>query len=60
MKRIKRPNILVCKNGRWYENGKCLYKKDYIYHSSGSEGNCLISCLTGQKYRLTGKGRYVM
>lgn len=58
--KVTRPNILVLKNGRWYENGKCLYKKDYIYHASASEGASIISCITGQKYRLNGKARYVM
>lgn len=42
---------LVYKNGKCYENGRYLSKKDYIYHSSSSDGNIIISCRTGQKYK---------
>ena len=48
----KRKNRLIWKNGRWYENGKLLTKKNYIYHADSHEGECVISCLTGQKYRI--------
>lgn len=43
---------LVFKNGHWYEDGKLLRKKDYIYHSSAHEGEYIISCITCNKYRL--------
>ena len=48
----RRKKNLIFKNGRWYENGKLLPKKDYIYHADCHDGECIISCLTGQKYRL--------
>lgn len=48
----KKKNRLIYKNGRWYENGKLLPKKNYIFHADAHEGECIISCLTGQKYRL--------
>ena len=49
----RKPKLrLICKNQRWYENGKYLSKKDYIFHADCHEGECIISCVTGQKYRL--------
>ena len=50
MKRNK--NKIVCKNGRWFENGKWLQKKDYIFHADSNEGEYIISCITGTKYRI--------
>ena len=47
----KKPR-LIYKNGRWYENGRYLPKKDYIFHADAHEGECNISCLTGCKYRI--------
>ena len=44
--------ILELKDGRWFENGKWLPKKDYIYHASANDGPSLIRCITGQLYRL--------
>ena len=52
MNKRKEQNILELRNGRWFENDKWLPKKDYIYHSSGKEGSSIISCETGQLYRL--------
>lgn len=49
---VRKKRRLVFKNGRWYENGKHLPRKDYIYHADAHEGECIISCLTGNKYRL--------
>ena len=49
--RIKR-NVLELRDGRWFENGKWLPKKDYIYHDSSLEGPRIISRITGQLYRL--------
>lgn len=43
---------LELKDGRWFENGKWLPKKDYIYHASSNDGPSIISCITGQLYRL--------
>ena len=43
--------VLELRDGRWFENGKWLPKKDYIYHSS-RDGTSIISCITGQLYRL--------
>lgn len=41
-------NKLERKNGRWYENGKPLRKKDYIFHASAHE----------RAYVLTDNGKY--
>lgn len=41
---------LVCKDGRYYEDGKLLRKKDYIYHSSAHEPDYLLT--SNGKYRL--------
>lgn len=38
-------------NGRWFENGRWLPSKDYIYHSN-KDGASIISRVTGQLYRL--------
>ena len=43
---------LIRKNGRWYENGKYLSTKNYIFHADSHEGEYILSCITGQKYRL--------
>lgn len=48
----KEHNILELKDGRWYENGKWLPKKDYIYHDSSHDGPSIISGITNQLYRL--------
>lgn len=50
MRRRKKAPRLECKDGRYYENGKYLPKRDYIYHSS-YRGTYIISCRTGQLYR---------
>lgn len=50
MGRRKKAPRLECKDGRYYENGKYLPKRDYIYHSS-YRGTYIISCRTGQLYR---------
>lgn len=42
---------LELRDGRWFENGRWLPKKDYIYHST-RDGASIISCITGQLYRL--------
>lgn len=53
MGKKKQPrNVLTFQNGRWFENGRWLSKKDYIFHSSGQSGSMIISCVTGQLYRL--------
>jgi len=49
---MKKRRRLVWKNNRWYEDGKPLRKHDYIFHADAHEGECIISCLTGQKYRI--------
>ena len=41
---------LVCKDGRWYEDGKLLRKKDYIFHSDCHEGEVIVT--KKEKYRL--------
>lgn len=51
MKKTKKHNVLEFRDGRIFENGRWLPKKDYIYHAS-SEGSSIISCITGQLYRL--------
>ena len=38
----KKKNLLVWRNGRWFENGKWLPKRDYTYHSSGNSGDAII------------------
>lgn len=43
---------LELRNGKWFENGKLLLKKNYIYHANGKDGPMIISCITGQLYRL--------
>lgn len=48
----KNKNVLELKDGRWFENGKWLPKKDYTWHSSGRDGDSIISRVTGQLYRL--------
>lgn len=54
-KRVKKPkNTLEYRNGRLYENGKMLRRKDYIFHADAHESEVIISCVTGQKYRLRG------
>lgn len=49
----KKKNKLEWRNGRYFENGKLLTKKDYILHFSAHDVNSVVSCRTGQKYRLT-------
>ena len=50
---VRKPKPrLIRKNGRWYENGRHLPRKDYIFHADAHEGECIISCITGQKYRI--------
>ncbi len=39
-------------NGRWFENGRWLPSKDYIYHACSNDGPMIISRITGQLYRL--------
>lgn len=51
MEKKKKPR-LIFKNGRWYENGRYLPKKNYIYHADCHEGECIVSCVTGQRYRI--------
>ena len=53
MRRLKPTNKLVRRNGRWFENGRYLPKKDYIFHSDAHDGESIISCITGQKYKLS-------
>lgn len=48
MKRRRLRNRLECRNGRWYENGKPLKKKEYIFHASAHE----------RSYILTDNGKY--
>ena len=43
---------LELRDGRWFENGRWLPKKDYIYHASSNDGPSIISRITGQLYRL--------
>lgn len=49
---MKKKHRLMWKNGRWYEDGRPLYKKDYIFHADSQDGECIISCRTGHKYRI--------
>lgn len=50
---MKKPKYeLELRDGRWFENGKWLPSKDYIYHANGREGSSIISRVTGQLYRL--------
>lgn len=51
----KKKNLLVWRNGRWFENGKWLPKRDYTYHSSGNSGDAIISGRTGQLYHINNK-----
>ena len=50
----KTKNVLERRHGFWYENGRRLQRKDYIYHSNHQDGDMLISCITDQLYRLRG------
>ena len=50
----KKKDKLVYKNGRLYENGKYLPKKNYVFHADAHDGESIISLITGQKYRLRG------
>ena len=52
MPKTKEHNTLELKNGRWYENGKWLPQKDYIYHASAKDGPSIVSGITNQLYRL--------
>ena len=52
MAKRKEPNILELRGDRWFENGRWLPKKDYIYHASANEGPSIISGITNQLYRL--------
>ena len=49
----KQKNKLECRDGRMYENGRFLPKKDYILHFCSYDVNSVVSCRTGQKYRLS-------
>ena len=49
---MTKKKSLVCKNGRFYENGKMLRKQDYAECYSAHEPNYILSFLTGCKYRL--------
>lgn len=51
-RRKKIGNVLEIRNGNWYENGKYLPKKNYIFHASCHDGESITSCVTGQKYSL--------
>lgn len=47
-KRPKPKSILEFRNGRWYENGKPLRNKEYIFHANAHE----------RSYILTYNGKY--
>lgn len=51
MEKTKPQNKLECKDGRYFENGRFLPKKDYILHFSSNDVTNVVSCRTGQKYR---------
>ncbi len=48
----RNKNVLELRNGRWFENGRWLPKKDYIYRADCMDGSSIISGRTGQLYRL--------
>lgn len=54
---MSKNNRLVYKGGRWYENGKYLPKKDYIFHASAHDQESIYSCRTNERYRLRGDRR---
>lgn len=54
---MSKNNKLVNRNGRWFENGKLLLKKEYIFHASCHDGESIYSCRTNEKYRLRGDRR---
>lgn len=45
-------NKLENRDGRWFENGKFLPKKDYIYHADCHTGGSITSCRTNTTYRI--------
>ena len=50
-KRRRQKNRLEYRNGKFFENGRWLPKKDYIYWTDCMEGPKIISRVTGQLYR---------
>ena len=61
MGKRRNKNVLELRNGRWFENGRWLPKKDYVYKADCYEGSSIISNITGQLYRLRNSdGRIVV
>lgn len=60
--RRKKPNknVLELHDGRWFENGRWLPKKDYIFRADCIEGSSITSCITGEVYRLNRHDRRVV
>ena len=58
MRRRKRrhPSLVKLKDG-YYENGHRLRREDYAYCSSCTDGNSIVSYITGSKYRLDSRLR---
>ena len=49
-KNRKNKPRLICKNGHWYEDGKLLRRKDYIFQADCHEGEIIIT--QKNKYRI--------
>lgn len=60
MKKRKSKNILELRDGRWFENGRWLPKRDYIFNTDCLEGSSIISCVTNEVYRLNRNDRKVV
>lgn len=56
-KRRGRRSVLEKRPDGYYENGKKLEEKDYIFHFNCQHGNSIISGLTGNKYFLDSRRR---
>lgn len=62
MRRKKQTkNVLeLHEDGRWFENGRWLPKKDYIFRADCIEGSSITSCITDEVYRLNRHDRRVV
>lgn len=60
-KRRTRNVLELHDDGRWFENGRMLRRKDYIYRADCLEGSSILSKITNEFYRLRGSnGRVVV
>ena len=51
MRHKKSKSVIECRRGRYYENGKPLRKKDYIFHASAHEPEYILT--EKKKYRMS-------